>query len=244
MSTTLERTHDGRAARVTFDNASRANAFDETLLCDLVDTLEAAATDEGCAVVELVMAGPHFCGGWDTTTFPALAASGADAVAGGLRRSDELLDRIRDLPVPVVAGVRGRVIGFGAGLLAAIHLPVAARDARLLLPELGYGFTPAGVGRTLARALPRARAYGLLTGTTEADGDDLVALGLAARAVAPTDLDETLAATVTALAGLPADAVRGLVTVVESARRDEDPGIVFETSARTVLRGLAAGSRS
>lgn len=228
--------HGGNAARVIYDNAHRGNCFDLALLTSLADTLESAASDKSCKVVRLEMVGKHFCTGWDVTSFDGLAAAGVDAVAASLAASDQVLDRIRNLPVPIVAAVRGQVIGFGAGLLAALHLPVAATDVRLSLPEVGYGFAPAGVGHTIAQALPRAHAYSVLTGTV-ASAQQLLGWGLVTRVVAEPSLDAEVDDLVAALAAVPGNALRGVVEVVESSRATGSPDQAYTISARTIVGG-------
>ncbi|WP_110207652.1 enoyl-CoA hydratase/isomerase family protein [Nocardioides daejeonensis] len=240
MSTTLSRERGDRVAVVRYDNAARGNSFGLAQLDELATTLERAAARPECAVVRLDMAGRHFCGGWDTSSFASLAASGTDAVAASLRTSDELLARIRDLPVPVVAGVRGKVIGFGVGLLAALHLSIAADDVELSMPEVGFGFAPAGVGHLIAQALPRAQAYALLTHGT-ADAKQLASWGLVSRVVHGGDLDQQVDGLVETLARIPAGTLRAVVEVVESSRVTGRPDRAYEIAARTVTTALTQG---
>ncbi|MFD0210880.1 enoyl-CoA hydratase/isomerase family protein [Streptomyces hirsutus] len=241
MAITLTRERNGCVAHIRYDNAARGNSFDGELLGKLVDTLEAAALDPMCSVIRLDMAGRHFCGGWDTTSFGDLSASTTESVAAALRSSDEMLGRIRRLPVPVVAGVRGQVIGFGAGLLSAVHLPVAAADTRLSLPEVRFGFAPAGVGHTIAQALPRAQAYALLTGATTASGSQLLAWGLVARVVPETELETAVHELVETLAAVPGQALRAVVKVVESSLATGSADESYLASARTIVAGVPAG---
>src|SRR6185312_5033116 len=93
VTTTLTREHDGRVARVRFDNADRGNSFTAAALDDLVATLETAAADDACAVIRLDMAGKHFCAGWDTSSFADLSAATPESVAADLRHSDEQVAR-------------------------------------------------------------------------------------------------------------------------------------------------------
>ncbi|GAB3057840.1 hypothetical protein GCM10027186_06490 [Micromonospora schwarzwaldensis] len=237
VTITLTHGHDGRLARVRYDNAARGNCFDHAGLHGLVDTLETAAADERCALVRLDMAGRHFCGGWDTTAFAALADATTETVAADLRASDAALHRIRRLPVPVVAAVRGRIIGFGAGLLSAVHLPIAAADARLSLPEARYGFAPAGVGHTIARSVPRQHAYHLLTGASTATAAQLLAWGLVARVVAEDDLDHAVDDLVDTLLAVPGPTLRAVVAVVESSLATGTADQAYDISARTIVAG-------
>ncbi|MBM7517491.1 enoyl-CoA hydratase/isomerase family protein [Nocardioides nitrophenolicus] len=241
MSTTLTRERDGRVARVGFDHAERGNCFDEPRLSGLVAALEEAAADPRCALIRLDMAGRHFCGGWDTSSFGALATAGEDQVAADLRATDEALDRIRRLPVPVVAAVRGQVIGFGLGLLSAVHLPVAGTGVRASLPEARFGFAPAGVGHTVSQALPRAQAYALLTGATSATAADLHRWGLIAQVVADDGLDAAVDDLVETLMAVPGDTLRAVTAVVESSRATGRPAQAYLIAARTIVRGAAGG---
>jgi enoyl-CoA hydratase/carnithine racemase len=235
VTITLTREHDGRVARVHFDNAERGNCFSTATLDGLVDLLETAAADDDCAVVRLEMAGRHFCTGWDTTSFADLRDATHESVAADLRHSDEAVARIRRLPVPVVAAVRGRVIGFGAGLLAAVHLPVAADDVLLSLPEARFGFAPAGVGHTIGRALPRPLALDLLLGATTATAATLHTWGMVARVVPAADVDAEVDRLVAAVLAVPNPTVRAVVEVAGSDTRD----LAYDISARTIVsRGV------
>lgn len=238
---TITRTsgHDGRLALVRYDNAARGNCFDTATLHDLVDALETAAADARCVLIRLDLAGKHFCAGWDTSSFAALADASRETVAADLRASDEALQRIRRLPVPVVAAVRGRIIGFGVGLLSAVHLPVAAAGARLSLPEARYGFAPAGVGHTITRSVPRQQAYHLLTGAATATADQLLGWGLVVRVVADDDLDRAVDDLVDTLLAVPGSTLRAVVEVVESSLATGTADQAYDISARTIVAGPA-----
>ncbi len=242
MTTTLSRERDGRVARVRYDNARRGNSFDDTALAEFTGVLESAAADPACVVIRLDMAGKHFCGGWDTTSFGDLSASTTEEVAAALRASDDLLDRIRRLPVPIVGAVRGKVIGFGAGLLAALHFPVVAADARLTLPEVAYGFAPAGVGHVMAQTLPRPLAYALLSGVAGLTGSQLHGFGLAVHAVADDEVDAVADQLVESLAATPGNVMRAVVEVVESSRATGRPDQAFLASAATIVAAVGGAS--
>ena len=145
------------------------------------------------------MAGRHFCGGWDTTSFAALAGTTQEAVAAGLRDSDAALHRIRRLPVPVVSAVRGQAIGFGAGLLSAVHLPVAAADARLSLPEARFGFAPPASATRSPGRCPARTPTPLLPAPSTATAASLLELGAGRPGRPDDDLDSEVDALVEAL---------------------------------------------
>lgn len=245
MPITVTSEHAGRVARVTFDNSARGNCVDTALLRGLTEALEAAAADPSHDVIRLEMAGAHFCGGWDTASFADLADQTAQAVADQLRAGDALLDRIRRLPVPVVAGVRGRVIGFGVGLLSAVHLPVAATETQAYLPEARFGFAPAGVGHVVTQRMSRAQAYALLCGFTKATGRQLHSWGLVSHVVEPAaDLDAAVDEVIGELLAVPGDTLRAVVEVVESSLSTGRPDRAYEVSARTIVSAGRNGGTS
>lgn len=182
----------GGVATVEFDNSARGNCFDSAALADLVVALERAASLPTTSVLRLVMVGRHFCAGWDTADFGRLASAPTEDVVASLRDNDVMLARIRALPVPVVAAVRGRVAGFGVGLLAHLHIPIAAHDASLTLPEIDFGICPGGVLHTLLQRVPRPAADLLVLSGSVVDADALLRWGLVA-AVEPSETVEDAA---------------------------------------------------
>jgi methylglutaconyl-CoA hydratase len=234
--------------RVVFDRSALGNAFTDGLLRDLLDALEGAAARDDVTVVRLEAAGRHFCAGWDTATFGDLARETEEAVAARLRENDDRLARLRDLPVPVVAAVRGRVAGFGAGLLAAVHLPVAASDATLAMPEVAHGICPGGVLHTLLGRLPRPAVELLVLTGHPAPAGDLLRWGLVAEVVAPDDLDARTDALAAAVAAQPAAVVRAAraATTAVLATGSPDPAYAAAAASVTRLSGAraAAGSGS
>lgn len=215
----------GQVASVAFDHAARRNSFTEEGLADLVEALEEAASRPATCVVRLVMAGPHFCAGWDTRDFGRLRSAPAGEVEESLRANDRQLARIRDLPVPVVTAVHGRVAGFGVGLLAHLHLAVAAVDASLALPEAGFGISPGGVLHTLLQRAPRPAVELLALSGTPVDAAAMLQWGLVA-AVAD---------------GRGADGADTLADGIVASLAKQPPGIVRRIHAATAAT-LAAGT--
>ncbi|MFT4008961.1 MAG: enoyl-CoA hydratase/isomerase family protein [Nocardioidaceae bacterium] len=231
----------GRLTRVGYDNSARGNNFDEAGLRSLVDALADAAAAPDCSVIRLAMAGANFSGGWDTTAFGNLSQASATEVAEQLAASQSLVDSIASLPVPVVTSVHGKVIGFAAGLLDAIHLAVAADTATLHLPEARFGFAPAGVGHRLTQALPRKAVYPLLLGCAAATAEDLLRWGFVSAVVPAQETDERVDALAHSIAELPGQVSRAVLDVVRSSLETGGPGTAFNISAATIV-AMAAES--
>ena len=75
----------------------------------------------------------------------------------------DVIQRFADAPKPVVAALHGNALGGGCELAAGCHYRVAARGARIGLPEVNLGLLP-GAGGT--QRLPR------LVGFEARAGDD------------------------------------------------------------------------
>ncbi|WP_232676207.1 enoyl-CoA hydratase/isomerase family protein [Nocardioides sp. R-C-SC26] len=232
-------TSDGSVATVRFDRSARGNAMTAPALADLVAALERAADDEQVHVLVLEMAGAHFCAGWDTSTFADLAMASERQIADDLRDNDALLARIAALPVPVLTAVRGRVAGFGAGLLASVTVPIVSSEATLALPEARFGICPGGVLHTMLDRLP-APAVALLVHTGKvATATELTAWGLAARMVDPDELDDAVADLAAQIAANPPGTSRAVVAATRAVLDVGSPEPAYLAAARSLRSGSA-----
>jgi methylglutaconyl-CoA hydratase len=175
-----------RIATVTLNRPDRGNAFDQTMLDELADTLGALATDERVRVVVLRGAGKHFCTGAD------LGARKAEAPARPPTTLRDALVALDTLPKPTVAVVHGGAIGGGATFPACCDIAIATEAAFFSIPELRVGMPPMGVMPFLIRAIGHRsfRRYAF-TGERFAAATAL-RIGLVHEACDATSLDGTL----------------------------------------------------
>lgn len=187
----------GGITRLTFNRPDKLNALDEALGDALKARVEALQEDDTTRVVVLSGAGRAFSTGGDLSM---LAGFQALDVAEGTRTMKRFYERflsLRDIPVPVIAAIRGPAIGAGACLTLACDLRVAREDATLAFNFVKLGLHP-GAGATyfLPRVVGPARAQELLMTGRGLTGAEAATLGLVNKAV-PADQFE---AAVTALA--------------------------------------------
>jgi 3-hydroxyacyl-CoA dehydrogenase len=117
------------------------NALSLAVRTGVMEGLERAAADTAVSAIVLTGAGGCFSGGADIKEI----ASGAALTAPTLR---DLQSRMEALHKPLVAAIEGNCLGGGLELALTCHWRVAARDARLGLPEVKLGLIP-GAGGTL-----------------------------------------------------------------------------------------------
>lgn len=182
------------------DPASR-NAIGSAGAAGIGAALDRAGADPATRVVVLGAGQSPFCSGWDVRDLAGIDTSSPEATAAYFRAGRELLARLADCPVPVVAVVAGAALGFGCSLLAHADVVLAADDARFGLPEIGRGFPPATVAPELLDVLgPRALGVWALTGR-RVGADDARAAGLVHDLVPAAELEAEAAAVVASLAG-------------------------------------------
>src|SRR5882757_4996591 len=123
----------------------------------------------GVAAVVLVCEGSTFFSGADIGEF-----SGPPKEA----EYRDLLRRLEQLPVPVVAGMHGVVLGGGLEITLACHYRVAVPGTRFGLPEVTLGIIPgAGGTQRMPRLIGVEKTLDLIIGARPVDVSTGIALG-------------------------------------------------------------------
>lgn len=197
--------------------AAKRNAVDIALAEALASACEAAEADDRVGCLLIAGEGQSFCAGIDFHAFAALFAE-----PGGLEQAFARIPgafaRIEALAVPVVAALHGAVLGAGLELALAADVRIAARGARLGLPEVRVGMVPdlGGIGR-LVDVVGHAAASRLVLGAEDLDADGALALGLVSEVVSPDDLLPRARAVAARIASHPRRATREAKRLLRAA---------------------------
>lgn len=164
--------HDAAIATITLDSPENRNALSAALMDELDAHLSAVADDPAVRAVVLTHTGPTFCAGADLR----------EAAEGGMERGThrllEILRKIIELPVPVLAHLRGNARAGGLGLVGACDLAVAPAETTFAFSEVRLGLAPAIISlTTLPRLDARAASRYFLTGE-QFDGAEAERIGL------------------------------------------------------------------
>jgi methylglutaconyl-CoA hydratase len=198
---------DGGVLTLTLDRPEKRNALSAALIDALHAALDRADLDAEVRVVLLTGAGNDFCAGADLDELLASAEASAEANEATALRLGGLFSRLRALPKPVVAAVRGRALAGGAGLMTACDIVLAGAGAQVGYPEVLRGFVPAMVMTMLRRLVGEKAALDLvLTGRTLGAAEALAA-GLVSRVVPDADLERDAGELARTLAAAPASAL-------------------------------------
>src|SRR5262249_37664818 len=132
-------------ATLRLNRPKALNALDQDTLRALAGALDGLGTDDDVHAVIVTGAGEKaFCAGADIA---AMAAMGATEGHSYARLGHDVLGRIDDFRVPVIAAINGVALGGGLELALACDLAIAGERARLGLPEITLGLIP-GFGGT------------------------------------------------------------------------------------------------
>ncbi|PYO35786.1 MAG: enoyl-CoA hydratase [Candidatus Rokuibacteriota bacterium] len=153
------------------------NYFDNALINQIADTLEAFDHDPACRAVVLCAQGKSFCAGADFANRPA---TGAGSDGGSGKHLYKEATRIFRTRKPIVAAVQGAAIGGGLGLALAADFRVTCSEARFSANFNRLGFHPGfSLTYTLPRLVGQQKANLLFYTGRRVTGDEAVAMGMA-----------------------------------------------------------------
>jgi enoyl-CoA hydratase/carnithine racemase len=195
--------------------APPVNALTPALLDGLDEALD-LAEKERARVVVLASAVPRFfAAGADIKTMVDVDRAGFAAYGLRLRST---VERIAGLDRPTVASIEGSALGGGMELALACSLRVAARTARVGLPEARIGLIPsAGATQRLPRYVGRGRALELLLTARAVDGAEAHSIGLVDRLCEPGEAEATAVELAGAMAALSIPALMDVIALVDAA---------------------------
>ena len=131
----------GAVLTVGLNRPAKRNALNDGIILKIGECFSNLPDDVGAVVVHGV--GDHFSSGLDLSELTEHDAT------EGLRHSQmwhRVFDRIQYSRVPVIAALRGAVIGGGLELACAAHIRVAESNAYFALPEGQRGIFVGGGG--------------------------------------------------------------------------------------------------
>lgn len=218
-------------ATITFNRPKVMNALSNDLLDEFAHGLDVIAADEEIRVLILTGAGDKsFVAGADITelaTFNPLQAR-LFAQAG-----HNIINRLQELAIPVIAAVNGFALGGGNEIALACDFIYASENAMFGLPEINLGIIP-GFGGT--QRLPRLVGVNIaremiFTGKMITSGE-AHKIGLVNRVCSVEDLMKEVIKTASIIASKGKVALRGAKQVIKNGMNvDITTGCAMEIDA-------------
>jgi methylglutaconyl-CoA hydratase len=180
-------------ARITLNRPEKRNALNAAVIAGIKDRLRQASVDERVRAVVITGAGQDFCSGADLSALQQITQATVDENAEDARSLLELFVLIRQLPVPVVAAVKGRALAGGCGLATSCDIVLSSASARFGYPEVKIGFVAAMVMAILRRNVSEKRAFALLARGAEVSAEQAREFGLVNEIYADESFEEGVA---------------------------------------------------
>ncbi len=216
---------ENHVAEVTLNRPDKHNAVDLAMFEALIEAGETLAQDANVRAVVLRGAGDNFCAGIDLSVFQGDGLAGLDKSAFKPREDSpanffqSAAYVWRELPVPVIAAIKG--VAYGAGLQIALGADIryAAPDARLSIMEIKWGIIPdMAITATLRDVMSADRAKELsLTGRV-VSGSEAGTIGLIT--VVHDDPLDAARELASEIAGKSPDAIRAIKTLINTSWHD------------------------
>jgi enoyl-CoA hydratase len=218
-------------AEIVLDRPQKHNAMTREMAVSLRDICAAIDRDDGVRVVMIKGAGERaFSSGSDLNSLAEYASAWA------FRNRIAYENAIRGLKKPVVAALKGWVLGGGGEMALAADIRVAGRSAKLGFPEVKRGWVGGGGA---SQMLPRLVGYGqamrlLLTGEP-IDAEEAFRLGLVEYLVDDAEVEPTARAICRQIADYSPVAVQSVKAAVRMAlSSDLDAGLRYENEMNTL----------
>lgn len=197
----VEHQGDG-VSRITFNRPAKRNAMNRAARVGIVRALDACRGRS--KVIVMTGNGPAFC-------------AGVDLKEGDVSTGDAELDRrsewaavqeeIRSHPAVVIAAVNGTALGGGSTLINVADLAVAADEAQIGMPEIGFGLYPTLAGPAAQLRLRPKHAAWLVLTAERVNGTTAAEWGLVNRSVPLAELDAAVTALAARVASFDATAL-------------------------------------
>ena len=128
---------DGAIGTLTLNRPAALNAFDRSLMEDIIKAAQWFDTQTDVKVVIVRGEGRAFCAGFDLQHFSSLASP--EAVRDVVALGRPLAETVSRMKATTIAAVHGHCVGGGVVLAAACDFRYASSDAKFHLPETALG---------------------------------------------------------------------------------------------------------
>ena len=194
--------HDDGVWVVTLNRPEKRNALNAATVEELV-TLFSGARTAGARSIVLAAKGDHFCAGLDLVEHHREDRAPEDFWQLCLRWH-EAFNKMEYGGVPVIAALKGAVVGGGLELASAAHVRVADEGTYFALPEGQRGlFTGGGATIRVADLVGKARMIDMMLTGRVYQGQEAVDLGLAQYITEGSSLEKAMEVARKAAQNLP-----------------------------------------
>jgi methylglutaconyl-CoA hydratase len=167
-----------KSSWITLARPEKHNAFDETLIAELIAALTEAGNDDASASVVLAAEGASFSAGADLDWMRRAAQHSRDANVADARELARLMRTLDTLKKPTIAVVQGAAYGGALGLIACCDVAIAATNAKFCFSEARLGLIPAVISPYVVAAIGARQARRYFQSAEVFDAETARSIGL------------------------------------------------------------------
>ena len=226
---------DSGIATVTFARPDKLNALTFDSYADLRDLLAELPNRDDVKVLVITGTGRGFWSGGDVNEIiGALLGMDSRSLLEFTRMTGQVVQRMRELPMPVIAAINGIAAGAGSVIALAADLRILARSASysFLFTKVGLAGADMGSAYLLPRLVGLGRATELLLLGDRVDSATAERIGIANTVVEDDDLAAAAGDLARRLAAGPTFAY-GATKMLLTRELDMDLGGALELEAMT-----------
>jgi enoyl-CoA hydratase/carnithine racemase len=232
----LQRTARDGVVTLMLNRPRQYNALARALLDALHRELDALAQDESARVVVITGAGRAFCSGHDLKEMRGLHSQGE--IEALFTSCSAMMQKLIELPQPVIAAVNGIATAAGCQLVAQCDLAVAADGARFAASGINLGLFCSTPAVPLSRNLSRKRAAEMLFTGEFIEAPVALDWGLVNRVAPAARLMEAAHELADSLKSKPR-AVLALGKALFYRQLEASLGVAYNDASRTIAKNMA-----
>ena len=206
---------NGPILEITLNRPDRGNGADDAMAIELTRLIEGAVAGTACIVLR--GAGADFCTGRVQSGPPPTGPGNAFAVRQFFEAVFKCYGAIRNSPVPVIAVVQGRALGFGCAIAAVADITIASEAATFQVPEMAHNILPTMVMSSFVDRVPRKAMSYLVYSQAEITPERALSFGIVSDVVPAAQLDAAVDALTAAILKAPRPAIQGVKEYVKTA---------------------------
>ena len=173
---------------LTLNDAKRRNALSYDMLAQLKDNILNISSNKDMRVIIINSEGPVFSSGHNLKEL--LKENGKEFHQQIFHKCSEVMQLVQDIPLPVIAQVKGLATAAGCQLVASCDIAIASDKAQFATPGVKIGLFCSTPGVALSRAVPRKKALQMLFTGDPISAQDALLHGLVSHVVPEEMLEE------------------------------------------------------
>jgi enoyl-CoA hydratase len=206
---------NGTILEITFNRPEHGNGATDEMAIEATRLIHEAP--EGTRGIVLRGAGNDFCIGRAAKSRPGPGTVEALVMKRGFDAIFNCYAAIRDSPVPVIAVVQGRALGFGCAVAAVADITLASDQAQFQVPEMAHNIMPTMVMSAFIGRVPRKAFNYLVYSTVVFSAERALSYGIVSDVVPAGQLEQALEKTTAMIVSAPLPAVLGVKEYVRGA---------------------------